>query len=243
MGLPGSRPAIRGVARAPGKVLSLLVSAVFVGPVIVGTATVSAVVVNEVHYNPTDGSSLEFVELYNPDADEVSVAGWSFSNGIDFYFPEGATIPAGGYLIVCKDREAAAARFQLPLAVLHGNYDGKLNNAGEALALVDATGTLVDRLRYDDDPPWGSAADGDGGSLQRICVSFSTQHPGNWASGPDSAPTPLAANVITECPPPELPPPPIAINEISYHPVNDRDDIEEYIELTNNTELSVDLGG
>ncbi len=211
--------------------------------VLSGTATLGAVVVNEVHYNPAEGDSLEFVELYNPDAGEVSVAGWSFSSGIDFYFPQGATIPAGGYLLLCKDRATAATRFGVPAAELYGDYGGKLDNAGETLELVDASGTLVDVLRYDDDPPWASAADGDGGSLQRICDTFSTQHPGNWTSGPDAVPTPLARNVLSECPPPELPPPPIAINEISYHPANDRDDLEEYIELINNTSSPVDLAG
>ena len=228
----------RALIRHTHKLLSFVLSAF-----LVGAASLHAVVINEVHYNPNEGSTLEFVELYNPDSAEVSVAGWSFSSGIAFFFPEGATIAASGYLLVCKDRAAVAGHFQVPLAELHGDYEGKLDNGGEPLALVDARGAVVDAFRYDDDPPWGSEADGDGASLQRICVSFSAQHPGNWAAGPEATPTPLAENTTSECPPPELPAPPIAINEIYYHPVGDTDTTEEFIELINNTGSPVNLRG
>jgi hypothetical protein len=59
-------------------------------------------VINEIMYNPA-GCKPEFVELYNFTADAVSLQDgthpWRFTDGIDFAFPAGASIPASGYAL------------------------------------------------------------------------------------------------------------------------------------------------
>jgi hypothetical protein len=201
------------------------------------------VVINEINYNPPEGASLEFVELYNPDAAPVPMGGWSFARGIHFIFPEGSFLPPNGYLVLCQNREEVARKFGLPLDALLGNFTGSLDNGGETLTLIDATGAVVDSLQYDDDAPWATGADGAGPSLERICASFDSGHPGNWNAPPGGNPTPLAPNHMTQCPPPSIPAPKIAINEIHYHPVNDADAKEEFVELRNNTAASINLKG
>ncbi len=199
-----------------------------------------AVVVTEIHYNPVEGPALEFVELHNPGAVAAPVGGWSFVAGIRYTFPEGAVIEPGGHLIVCRDRDAFLARFDVSPDRVLGNFGGALDNGGERIVLEDRPGERVEDFRYDDDAPWDAGADGEGESLQRVCVTFSASHAGNWRGG---VPGPLAPGAVERCPPPDLPPPPVAINEIYYHPLGDRDEDEELVELRNNTGAAINLRG
>jgi Lamin Tail Domain len=59
-----------------------------------------AIRINEVESN--GGTPGDWIELYNPTAAAVSVAGWALKdndNTRTFQFPAGTTIPAGGYLV------------------------------------------------------------------------------------------------------------------------------------------------
>jgi len=74
-----------------------------------------------------------------------------------------------------------------------------------------------------------------------VCATFDSTHPSNWNAETGAEPTPLAANHLAQCPPPTIAPPRIAINEIYYHPLSDKDAKEEYVELRNNTSGQVNL--
>jgi hypothetical protein len=207
-------------------------------------ARAPAVVINEIHYDPPEGRDLEFVELYNPSAAAVAVGGWRFARGLRFELPPSTVIPAGGYLLVCRSRELVARRFGLRLDDrLVGNYASSLDNRGETLTLLDAEGVLVDEVEYENQPPWDAAAAGRGASLERLCATFDSRHPANWAGDPGRQPTPLAANSRTLCPPPLGAPPLVAISEIYYHPLEDRDAEEEFVELINASAEAVNLRG
>lgn len=61
-------------------------------------------VINEIYYDPPDNTQrLEFIELHNAGASPVAVGGWRLEDGVDFTFPAGATIAAGGYFVVAED--------------------------------------------------------------------------------------------------------------------------------------------
>src|SRR5205085_8248429 len=63
------------------------------------------VVFNEIMYNPTLPDS-EFVELYNRSASfTFDLSGWRI-NGLDYTFPEGASIGPRSFLLLIKDRIA-----------------------------------------------------------------------------------------------------------------------------------------
>jgi hypothetical protein len=200
------------------------------------------VVINEIHYQPPEGGNLEFVELYNPTGSEVDAGGWAFIDGIRAQFPAGTVIPAGGFLVVARNPSALAQRFGLPLGALHAWIASALDNSGERLLLVDAAGREVDAVRYASAPPWDGGAAGFGASLQRICHDGHSSLPANWSGARGQPPTPLAPNHLVVCPPPPGPSPRVAINEIYYHPANDREELE-FIELTNTTAQTIDLGG
>ena len=57
----------------------------------------------------TDDESRTWVELYNKGTQTVDLSGWRFDKGISYTFPEGTTLPAGGYLVVARDRAHLAS--------------------------------------------------------------------------------------------------------------------------------------
>jgi hypothetical protein len=201
------------------------------------------ILISEIHYHPAEGSSLELIELYNPSPAAIDLNGWAFREGVRHEFRAGSFIPAGGYFVVCASPSLLAEAFGLPLDYIQGWAESSLDNGGEEIVLVDPTEAVVDVVRYDDAIPWPVEADGFGPSLQRRCFTADANSPTNWAAAPGQAPTPLAPNVESVCPPPSLPPPAIAINEIHYHPFNDLDLEEEYVELINTTATAIDLVG
>src|SRR5262245_56170940 len=68
-----------------------------------------AVVINEFHYNPDNPvEQVEFIELHNTGAAAVDLSGWRIGDAVDFLFTSGASIPAGGYVVVTEN----AADFQ-----------------------------------------------------------------------------------------------------------------------------------
>ena len=56
----------------------------------------------------------EFIELYNKGNSPVDVSAWSFSEGIDFYFPGGTIIPPKGYLVIAANPEITSLLFLMP---------------------------------------------------------------------------------------------------------------------------------
>jgi hypothetical protein len=196
-------------------------------------------VINEIHYNPEEGQlgSSRSTTQVRPGA-----LGGGLHGGIRFVFPRRRS-STGTATRSLPDKTELAAQFGLPAASLLGDFSGALDNGGETVTLADARGTIIDELRYDDDLPWDTDADGSGASLERVCADFDSTHPANWKAEKNGGPTPLARNRTVQCPPPEIPPPSVAINEIHYHPLNDQDAKEEYVEIINTTAAPLQLKG
>jgi Lamin Tail Domain/Concanavalin A-like lectin/glucanases superfamily/CotH kinase protein len=102
----------------------------------------SVVVVNEVHYNPTN-PALEYVELRNQLSVNVDMSGWRFDGGITFEFAEGTVIPARGFLVVASD--PAALQAATGITGVKGPYTGALHNDGETLSLWNNNAALRTR--------------------------------------------------------------------------------------------------
>ncbi|MEA3367616.1 MAG: lamin tail domain-containing protein, partial [Planctomycetota bacterium] len=113
--------------------------------------------------------------------------GWAFTDGILFTFPIGACVPADGYaLVVQTDPAAFRTEHGIPESVnIYGPYDLNLANDGERVALSrpgepeianpppGQTAPYVpyieiEKITYEDSPPWPIRADGDGSALARI---------------------------------------------------------------------------
>ncbi len=161
------------------------------------------VVINEIMFAPLSGDADDqFVEIYNRGGTPANIGGWRFTAGIDFTFPPGWTIPAGGYCVVAKNASRLMTNYTgLNTANLLGNFSGKLSKGGERLALsmpdfvVTADGPflatnrfyiVMDEVTYADGGRWGRWSDGGGSSLELIDAHSDNRQPSNWADSDET---------------------------------------------------------
>jgi hypothetical protein len=167
-----------------------------------GAPYVGPVVISEIMYNESGaGNTHEFIELHNrSDAPVllydplVPANTWKFTDGVEFVFPQGLTIPAGGYLVIAAiapEQFKAANDVPQDVTVL-GPWIGSLDKSGEAVSISrpgapELDGFVpyyrVDHVKYDDVAPWPSAPDGNGPSLLRSDADLFGNDPANWKAG------------------------------------------------------------
>ena len=124
------------------------------------------VVINEIHYNgEPNNAANEFVELHNTGEEAVDLSGWFFNSGIEFQFPNGTEMAAGGYLVIAERPSSLQRDFGV--AAL-GPYGGQLAGDGETLELRRADGFIADSVSYRSKFPWPVGAGGTGASMELI---------------------------------------------------------------------------
>jgi hypothetical protein len=182
----------------PALTVILAVSAVF------GSPNDYSVVINEIHYDLDIKTELvEFIELCSTSSEDIDLAGWYFSNGISYRFGTGATLPAGGYIIVAQSpahiqTKWGGGRLSVAPHLLFGPFEGKLDNNGENIVLCNADGERIDRVDYQLGFPWPTVGDpvpenqpGTGYSIQLVNPFIDNDLAGSWRS---ASPTPAAFN-------------------------------------------------
>ena len=90
------------------------------------------------YYNFSD-----WIELYNPGDTEIDISGYSIGDKLNkpkWPFPEGTTIAPHGYLLIWADDKDKSK------TALHTNF--KLSMEGEAVALFDRSGKLLEGFTY-----------------------------------------------------------------------------------------------
>ena len=119
--------------------------------------------ISEIMYHPADidDPNSEFIELTNVGLESIDLHLVRFTDGIDYAF-EPFELAPGGYCLLVRDREVFEARHGPGLPVI-GQYEGRLDNAGERIELVDAVGQVIQSFEFEDD--WYSLTDGLGFSL------------------------------------------------------------------------------
>ncbi|MBN2474241.1 MAG: lamin tail domain-containing protein [Pirellulales bacterium] len=158
---------------------------------------VGPVVINEIMYRPASGSE-EFLELHNTSSWPVSLYDpfypantWRLSRGVQFSFPEGVTIPGGGYaLVVPIDPAEFRATHQIPpTAAVFGPYSGSLSDSGEDVVLSrpgdpELDGFVpyvaIDQVAYGVEWPWPVEANVGGVSLARAPSGAYGNDPIHW---------------------------------------------------------------
>ncbi|MCA9238674.1 MAG: lamin tail domain-containing protein, partial [Planctomycetales bacterium] len=151
----------------------------------------SGVVINEVSYDPGDGSlPLEFVELFNVGPSAVDLSGWSLDDAVSFTIPSNTILASGEYLIVSQDPTEFANFYGLASI---GPFSGRLSNDGETIVLRDAQGVVQDEVDYQLGFPWPTIGDIPGESIQLVNPTFENDLGGNWRS---AAATPGAVNSV-----------------------------------------------
>ncbi len=182
---------------------------------------VGPVIVSEIQYHPPDlgingigfnDTENEFIELRNLSGTPAPLYdpsyptnSWHLREAVDYDFPLGVTLPAGGYLFVVGfdpvAYPATLAAFRsnnlVPTNVpVFGPWSGSLNNDSARVELErpdvpDTNGSvpyiLVERVGYSDTAPWPAGADGYGLTLQRVVGGSYANDATNWVA---AAPTP-----------------------------------------------------
>ncbi len=144
----------------------------------------SAVIINEIHYDPRSKAAGEFVEIYNAGTNIVNLTGWSLDKGIDYVFPPGAQVFPRAYVVVARNPEVLRQTYG---ASALGPFAGRLSNDVDDLALYDRSGQLVDEVNYSIGFPWPTPNDDADQSIGLTNQSLDNSIPGAWRSG---APTP-----------------------------------------------------
>src|SRR5262249_19118129 len=108
--------------------------------------------ITEIMYHPSllagntnSAEEYEFIELKNISTNvTLNLSGVRFVNGIYFAFGSGAvsSLAPGSTVLVVKDLAAFTARYGGGFNIA-GQYEGYLNNGGERLQLVDASGEEI----------------------------------------------------------------------------------------------------
>lgn len=98
--------------------------------------------------SPDNPEFNDWFELYNPNEAPVNLSGFVLSNSptdqTKFRIPSGYVIPGRGYLLVWADNQSSQNSPQRP--DLHVNF--RLSGDGEAIALFDPEGKLVDSVSF-----------------------------------------------------------------------------------------------
>lgn len=166
---------------------------------------IADVMISEIMYHPVDPNE-EYVELFNPTAQAVALSGditWRLEGAVDYNLPAGASIAAGGRLVIVGFDpvvevsrlagfvKAYGAASLTPGVQILGPWQGNLSNRGERLGLErtltggDPARTvwlIVDEVIYSDASPWPAGSDGTGKALRRIHTdaAHSGNDPANW---------------------------------------------------------------
>ncbi|HVV86175.1 MAG TPA: CotH kinase family protein [Kofleriaceae bacterium] len=137
-----------------------------------------------------DDDSLQYVELYNPNAVAVELTGWSLAEGVTYGFPPGTRLEPAAYLVVAADPARLAALAGVRGAL--GPFTGRLRHGGETISLRDDVGAAADRVTYGALPPWSMRAATAGASLERISIASERTTADNWRASTAALPAPLA---------------------------------------------------
>jgi len=190
--------------------------------------------ITEIMYNPPDPND-EFIELKNIGTETLNLNLVSFTNGIDFTFPN-TELAAGEHIVVVRNRQMFQTRYGKNINIA-GQYTGKLDNAGERIELQDAIGRTILNFRYEDG--WRTITDGGGFSLTIIDATNpdlnswdqkDSWRPSAYANGsPGSDDNGIIPN-----------PGSIVFNEVLAHAHAEAPD---WIELYNTTTESINIGG
>ena len=188
--------------------------------------------------NSRPSDAFEFVELKNISPDTtLDLTGIRFINGVEFDFSTSShlTLAAGGTILIVKDLSAFTARYG-PRQEITGQYLGSLDNGGERIQLIDASGEEI--LDFSYQPDWYPITDGLGFSL--VTVNDQAE-PDSWQTREQWRPSAKIVGSPGTDDPPALGIAPVLINEILSRtetpPWTDR------IELYNPTSSSAEIGG
>ena len=116
---------------------------------------IQGLTINEIHYDPSGGNSLEFIELANFSNSIIQLEGLTFTSGITYTFDDLVLFPSvaspANYTVIALNASAFQNHYGF---AAQGDYTGNLAAGGETIRLEDFFGNVVDVVTYDNTDPW-----------------------------------------------------------------------------------------
>lgn len=157
----------------------------------------SDLVITEIFYNQQGNDTLEFFEIYNKGGSPIDLTGVKVTDGISYAFPD-MSLNAGEYLVVTK---SDTAHFRSFFGVMALPWDsGSFANTGEDLVIRNSINTLLDSVRYNDNLPWDTLADGFGYSLVLCDPTDDNSMPHYWTHSQNTVGNYLGMGLIYASP-------------------------------------------
>lgn len=184
--------------KRPTKAKTLLASCLgaFIG---IMPTMAEQVIFTEIQYNAKSGKP-DFLEVTNNTGTPFDMGKWSFSDGIDYTFPDFNAGDTSAHIlkefetILVSPVDEATLRTAYPVIPastrIFGPYIGALSNSGETVSLSDKNGVLMTTVDYNDGGKWPAAPDGTGHTLTRINANLQDGEWRNWKSSAAPGGTP-----------------------------------------------------
>lgn len=146
----------------------------------------------------------KYIELYNPTAEPVNIAGWRFRRNDKLATLPATTIEPGEYALLCFSAAAATNMAEYGKTIVVDNSVAPLVD-GATLKLLNAEGGLVSLVQYS--KAWYVPSElANTNSLEAIDLSNLSGDMSNWAASADSkGGTPCAPNSVAASNPDQLP--------------------------------------
>ena len=191
----------------------------------------TSLIISEIMYHPTN-SVLEYVEIMNTRGEPEDLSGYQLGGSINFTFPQGTTIPGGGFVLVARSPSDLQTAYGVT-GVL-GPYTNNLPNSSGTVQLLNPIGGLFLEVDYDTVAPWPISPDGAGHSLILARPSLGENDPLAWAASDSVGGSPGAVDPVTPDPLRN-----VVINEFLAH----SDSQPQFIELYNHSTQPLDISG
>lgn len=143
---------------------------------------VTSIVINEINYKSSPSLDTEdWIELYNPSAQSISLSGWKFQDSKMnvFLFPENVYLKEHSYLLLCRDTTKFKSFYQNEINAL-GDFQFGLSSSGDTIKLIDAGENLVDEVSFSSTGEWDSLANGTGRTLALRNPQLDNALPQSW---------------------------------------------------------------
>lgn len=205
-----------------------------------------SILINEIMADPKglkELSETEYVELYNPTKNNITLSGWKFAYGGKAKVMTTFDLLPHGYAVLYRSgREIVVdpSAVKVPL----DNFPANLANAGKQLQLLDASDNLIDDVTYAKATPakswersasgsWQLSSDPRGGTPGSINSSGKEEEKPDEPDTPDEPDEPSEPTIPVE-------PGEFVFNELLPNPFADGN---EYIELYNRSDRALPISG
>jgi parallel beta-helix repeat protein len=190
--------------------------------------------INEIHYNPSEGDEYEFVEFVNAGASSININGYKIAGDINYQFGD-KTISPNEYFVIVKNRNLYSNQGYKVFQWDNGNLKNKQGN----LLLTDSDDDTIDFVDFDCRFWWPELPNGQGPSLELKNTSLENMVSSNWQASETNGGSPGKQNYSTINK--------IFVNEfLAANDSNNSDECGEYddwIEIYNGNDIPINIGG